>query len=108
MSAPFSTSSLANSLNLRTIAEGVENSNYFLETEKGRFILTLFEKRVNAAELPYFIGLKQHLAGKGQNFADRGNEKLSASCSELDCSPVPRKRRRAQGTNQRPSSRKPA
>ncbi len=47
------------------IAEGVENSNYYLGTEKGRFILTLFEKRVNAAELPYFVGLKQHLASKG-------------------------------------------
>ena len=52
-------------LAFKGIAEGVENSNYYLETEKGRFILTLFEKRVNAAELPYFIGLKQHLAAKG-------------------------------------------
>jgi homoserine kinase type II len=47
------------------IAEGVENSNYFLGTETGRFILTLFEKRVNADDLPFFIGLKQHLASKG-------------------------------------------
>ena len=47
------------------IAEGVENSNYYLGTEKGRFILTLFEKRVNADDLPFFIGLKQHLAAKG-------------------------------------------
>ncbi len=56
---------LGAALSFKGIAEGVENSNYYLETEKGRFILTLFEKRVNAAELPYFIGLKQHLAGKG-------------------------------------------
>jgi homoserine kinase type II len=56
---------LGAALAFKGIAEGVENSNYYLETEKGRFILTLFEKRVNAAELPYFIGLKQHLAGKG-------------------------------------------
>ncbi|MEL6662529.1 MAG: homoserine kinase [Pseudomonadota bacterium] len=47
------------------IAEGVENSNYYLETERGRYILTLFEKRVDAGDLPYFIGLKQHLAAKG-------------------------------------------
>ena len=47
------------------IAEGVENSNYYLGTEKGRFILTLFEKRVKADDLPFFIGLKQHLAAKG-------------------------------------------
>lgn len=47
------------------IAEGVENSNYFLETSAGKYILTLFEKRVNAADLPYFIELKRHLAASG-------------------------------------------
>ena len=52
-------------LSFKGIAEGVENSNYYLETEKGRYILTLFEKRVNAEELPYFVALKQHLAAKG-------------------------------------------
>ncbi|MFN4025271.1 MAG: homoserine kinase [Hyphomonas sp.] len=56
---------LGEALAFKGIAEGVENSNYYLETAKGRFILTLFEKRVNAADLPYFIGLKQHLAAKG-------------------------------------------
>lgn len=56
---------LGDALAFKGIAEGVENSNYYLETAKGRFILTLFEKRVNAADLPYFIGLKQHLAAKG-------------------------------------------
>lgn len=56
---------LGAALAFKGIAEGVENSNYYLETETGRFILTLFEKRVNAGDLPYFIGLKQHLAGKG-------------------------------------------
>lgn len=47
------------------IAEGVENSNYYLETESGRFILTLFERRANPEDLPYFMALKRHLAGKG-------------------------------------------
>ncbi len=47
------------------IAEGVENSNYYLETTAGRFILTLFEKRANPADLPWFIALKRHLAAKG-------------------------------------------
>lgn len=47
------------------IAEGVENSNYYLETDRGRFILTLFEKRTDPADLPYFIALKRHLAAKG-------------------------------------------
>ena len=47
------------------IAEGVENSNYLLHTERGSFILTLYEKRVNAGDLPFFIGLMEHLARKG-------------------------------------------
>ncbi|MBS9479157.1 homoserine kinase [Ancylobacter radicis] len=47
------------------IAEGVENSNYLLQTEAGSFILTLYEKRVNPADLPFFIGLMEHLASRG-------------------------------------------
>ncbi len=47
------------------IAEGVENSNYLLETTRGRFILTLYEKRVAAGDLPYFIALLDHLAAQG-------------------------------------------
>ncbi len=47
------------------IAEGVENSNYLLQTDAGRFILTLYEKRVNEADLPFFLALMTHLAGKG-------------------------------------------
>ncbi|MEM9739238.1 MAG: homoserine kinase [Pseudomonadota bacterium] len=56
---------LGEARSFKGIAEGVENSNYYLETAAGRFILTLFEKRVDASDLPYFIGLKQHLAKKG-------------------------------------------
>ncbi len=47
------------------IAEGVENSNYLLQTTGGSFILTLYEKRVAPEELPYFLGLMEHLAAKG-------------------------------------------
>ncbi len=47
------------------IAEGVENSNYLLQTERGRYILTLYEKRVHQRDLPFFLGLMEHLAGKG-------------------------------------------
>jgi homoserine kinase type II len=47
------------------IAEGVENSNYLLGTERGTFILTLYEKRVQRADLPYFLGLMHHLAAAG-------------------------------------------
>ena len=49
----------------RGIAEGVENSNYSLRTSGGDFILTLYEKRVDPAELPWFLGLMEHLAGRG-------------------------------------------
>ena len=47
------------------IAEGVENSNYLVETEQGRFILTVYEKRVDVGDLPFFMGLLDHLASKG-------------------------------------------
>jgi homoserine kinase type II len=47
------------------IAEGVENSNFLLHTSRGYFILTLYEKRVAAGDLPFFIGLMEHLAARG-------------------------------------------
>lgn len=47
------------------IAEGVENSNYLLTTTAGSYILTLYEKRVDPADLPFFLGLMEHLAARG-------------------------------------------
>ncbi|MBV9115620.1 MAG: phosphotransferase, partial [Hyphomicrobiales bacterium] len=47
------------------IAEGVENSNYFIHTSDGYFILTLYEKRVHEGDLPFFLGLMEHLSEKG-------------------------------------------
>ena len=47
------------------IAEGVENSNFLLRTERGTFILTLYEKRVLPRDLPFFIALMEHLAAHG-------------------------------------------
>ena len=52
-------------LSCKGIAEGVENSNYLLTTEQGNFILTLYEKRVAPADLPFFIALMDHLAHNG-------------------------------------------
>ena len=46
------------------ITQGVENTNYKLETTEGSFILTIYEKRVDPADLPFFINLKTHLAHK--------------------------------------------
>jgi len=49
------------------IAEGVENSNFLLTTDNGSFILTLYEKRVDPADLPFFLGLMEHLSARGIN-----------------------------------------
>ncbi len=52
-------------LSYKGIAEGVENTNYMVTTERGPFILTLYEKRVDPQDLPFFIGLMEHLAAAG-------------------------------------------
>jgi len=50
---------------LKGVAEGVENSNYLLTTTRGQYFLTLYEKRVDPADLPFFLGLLDHLAARG-------------------------------------------
>ncbi|HWW47799.1 MAG TPA: homoserine kinase [Xanthobacteraceae bacterium] len=52
-------------LSYKGIAEGVENSTYLLRTTDGTFILTLYEKRVDENDLPFFLGLMGHLAHHG-------------------------------------------
>ncbi|MBS0542089.1 MAG: homoserine kinase [Proteobacteria bacterium] len=47
------------------IAEGVENTNYVLTTDKGQYMVTLYEKRVDPRDLPFFLGLMDHLASRG-------------------------------------------
>jgi homoserine kinase type II len=54
-------------LSYKGIAEGVENSNFLVHTERGHFILTLYEKRVAAGDLPFFLALMEHLAKRGLN-----------------------------------------
>ncbi len=56
---------LGDVVSCKGIAEGVENSNFLLRTEAGTFILTLYEKRVEPRDLPFFIALIEHLAGAG-------------------------------------------
>ncbi len=51
-------------VSLKGIAEGVENSNYLLQTDRGQYILTIYEKRVAEKDLPFFLGLMDHLAGR--------------------------------------------
>ncbi|MSP76953.1 MAG: homoserine kinase [Rhodospirillaceae bacterium] len=50
---------------LKGVAEGVENSNFLLTTTKGQYFLTLYEKRVDPRDLPFFLGLMDHLAVRG-------------------------------------------
>jgi homoserine kinase type II len=52
-------------LSYKGIAEGVENTNFFLHTTAGSYILTLYEKRVRADDLPFFLNLMEHLAARG-------------------------------------------
>jgi homoserine kinase type II len=68
----------------KCIAEGVENSNYLLQTSRGTYILTLYEKRVAAADLPFFVSLLGHLSAKGVNcpqpVPDRSGAVLGTLC----------------------------
>ena len=72
--------SIGGLLSYKGIAEGVENSNFLLHTTDGFFILTLYEKRVAADELPFFLNLIEHLAARGltcpQPVRNRGGEAL--------------------------------
>ncbi|QTK79385.1 Homoserine kinase [Agrobacterium tumefaciens] len=56
---------VGNLTSYKGIAEGVENSNFLLHTTRDPLILTLYEKRVEKNDLPFFLGLMQHLAAKG-------------------------------------------
>lgn len=51
-------------VSLKGIAEGVENSNYLLQTDRAHYILTIYEKRVAEGDLPFFLGLMDHLADR--------------------------------------------
>ena len=69
-------------VSFKGIAEGVENSNYLLETRGGRFILTIYERRVRSQDLPFFLSLMQWLANAGYPsaapIADRGGSILKS------------------------------
>jgi homoserine kinase type II len=67
------------------IASGIENSNFFIDTQRGRFVLTLFE-RLQAQDLPFYLGLMQHLARGGiacpDPVANRDGQVLSELCGK--------------------------
>lgn len=70
-------------VSFKGIAEGVENSNYLLETTKGRFILTLYEKRANPEDLPYFLEMMEHIAAAGLPCALPVRDKAGAALQTL-------------------------
>jgi homoserine kinase type II len=70
------------------IAEGVENTNYLIDTTRGRFILTLYEKRVSADDLPYFMALLGHLADKGLPVPPAVKDRDGVEIHELEGRPA--------------------
>jgi len=65
MAAFIASYGLGELLSFKGIAEGVENSNFLVVTSQGQYILTLYEKRVDPADLPFFLGLMTHLSSSG-------------------------------------------
>jgi len=70
------------------IAEGVENTNYLVETVAGRFILTLYERRVARADLPFFLSLMEHLARAGIDCPTPLHDLDGANLRELNGRPA--------------------
>ena len=70
------------------IAEGVENSNYMVDTTAGRYFLTLYEKRVAAADLPFFMALLDHLDGRGVPVSPGIKDREGRTIQELEDRPA--------------------
>jgi len=79
---------LGDLLAYKGIAEGVENSNFLLHTRRGYFILTLYEKRVAEADLPFFLALMEHLAARGINCPQPVKNRFGDSLGRLSGRPA--------------------
>ena len=75
-------------ISAKGIAEGVENSNYLVDTTGGRFILTLYEKRVEADDLPFFMALLDHLDAKGLQVPPAIKDRDGVEIQELEGRPA--------------------
>lgn len=80
---------IGTAVSFKGIAEGVENSNYLLDTTRGRYILTLYERRVAAGDLPYFLDLLTHCADRAlpvpRPVRDRTGTALQTLCGRPAC-----------------------
>ncbi|MBY0427655.1 MAG: phosphotransferase, partial [Alphaproteobacteria bacterium] len=78
--------SLGNLKDIKDILSGVENSNFFLTLDAGKFILTIYEKRVREEDLPFFINLMRHIAAKNipcpAPIADKNGHVLQRLCNK--------------------------
>ncbi len=74
-------------LGFQGIGEGVENTNYFVDTADGRWVLTLFE-RLNHDDLPFFLGLMDHLASRGFPSAMPAHTNAGANLTRLNGKPA--------------------
>ena len=75
-------------LSCKGIAEGVENTNFLIHTQKGPHILTLYEKRVERQDLPFFLGLMEHLAAKGLSCPTPVRDRAGRHLNELAGKPA--------------------
>lgn len=73
---------------LKGVAEGVENSNFLLETETGRYFLTIFEKRVKREDLPFFMGVMEALAAAGAPAPQPIRTRAGALLTEVRAKPA--------------------
>ena len=76
-------------LSYKGIAEGVENTNYLVHTTTGTFILTIYEKRVDPDDLPFFLGLMEHLSARGCHVSFAGARQRGKH-SQRACRPARR------------------
>jgi homoserine kinase type II len=76
-------------ISAKGIAEGVSNSNFLVETTTARFILTLYERRIDTVELPFFVALMEHLADAGlpvpRPIRDRAGQALQSVQGKSAC-----------------------
>ncbi|MBX7527488.1 homoserine kinase [Qipengyuania vesicularis] len=71
-------------ISAKGIAEGVSNSNWLVETTRNRYILTMYERRIDIAQLPFFLGLLDHLAANGCAVPATIHDKSGAAYRQID------------------------